>query len=328
MNILFAGFRHGHIGSLYKAAKANKDIKITACFEEDENARKEYSEKFGIVFSDKSYAELISDSAVDAVAIGARYGDRGGMAIRALEKGKHVISDKPVCTSLEELKKIGGLTKAGRQKIGCMLDLRYIPSSLRAKEILASGRLGEVRNVSFSGQHCIDYNNRPSWYFEKGAHGGTINDLAVHGVDLVRELTGLKIKTIHAARCWNSYAQKTPDFLDCAIFMAELENKAGLLADVSYSAPSQVFRMPTYWNFKFWCEKGLLTYNAAESTVRVYEDGVPQVQEFDGIKSEVSCLDEFLAEVQNDTYALTGNVLYATEKCLELQAFADKKVPR
>ena len=189
---------------------------------------------------------------IDIVAICDKYGERGATAIQALRAGKHIISDKPLCTSLEELEEIEKIVKQSNVKVGCMLDLRNMPTINRARELLRDGRLGRVRNISFTGQHCIDYKNRPSWYFEEGMHGGTINDLAIHGVDIVRDITGLEITEIDGVRTWNAYAVKNPEFKDCAVFMARLSNGAELLADVSYSAPSQVFTMPTYWNFEIW----------------------------------------------------------------------------
>ena len=36
------------------------------------------------------------------------------------------------------------------------------------------------------------------WYFEEGKHGGTINDIAIHGIDLVRYLTGKNVTKIGA----------------------------------------------------------------------------------------------------------------------------------
>ena len=247
--ILFYGFQHGHIDGLYKMAKQTVGIEIAACLEEDEKVKLAAGTRLGIRFEEDTYDNWLKKD-VDIVAIGGKYGQRGKAVIKALKAGKHVISDKPLCTSLEELTEIETLVKEGKGKISCMLDLRYMLSACRAREILRSKRLGEVRNISFTGQHCIDYAHRPSWYFEEGMHGGTVNDLAIHGLDLVRDLTGLEVEKVDGIRTWNSYAVKNPDFKDCAVFMARLTNGAEILADVSYSAPSQVFSMPTYWNFE------------------------------------------------------------------------------
>ena len=323
MKILFYGFRHGHINALYRKVAASPLFEIAGCVEPNDAARAAAETNLGAKFSEKTYAEWLTDD-IDAVAIGCAYGERGRAVIAALEAGKHVIADKPVCTSLEELCTIRALTEQMDTKLSCMLDLRYLPQTLRAKEILDSGRLGQVRNVAFNGQHCIDYAHRPAWYFEKGMHGGTINDLAIHGVDLVRMLTGQEISHIDAARTWNAYATRHPEFKDCAAFMARLESGAAVLADVSYSAPAQVFTLPTYWEFRIWCDRGMLTFHYTDPAVTVYEESNPEAQILPGITPDGDYLTEFADEITHNTRIITENVLRSTETALTIQQFADQ----
>ena len=325
LKILFCGFRHGHINGLYKKVEASDFAEIAGCFEPNDEARATAEQKLGAVFAPKSYEEWLA-SDVDVVAIGGAYGDRGQAVIQALRAGKHIIADKPLCTRMTELIEIRKLSEEKNLKIGCMLDLRYLPQSRRAKELLASGRLGEVRNIAFNGQHCIDYAHRPTWYFEKGMHGGTVNDLSIHGVDLVRMLTGQEFAGIDAVRTWNSYADRNPDFRDCAMLMARLENGSGVLADVSYSAPSQVFSMPTYWEFRIWCAKGLLSFSLNDPELTVYEEGQRDPIRIACPASDWDYLRELAEEIALDRRAVTENVLMSTATALRLQQVADQEV--
>ena len=323
MKLLFYGFRHGHVNTLYRYACLHPEIEIAGCIEPDDDARAKAERELGAVFSEQTYDSRLN-SDIDAVAIGCAYGDRGDAVIRALQAGKHVISDKPLCTTRSQLETITRLCRENDLKITCMLDLRYLPQTLAARELIASGRLGRVRNIAFNGQHCIDYANRPGWYFEAGRHGGTINDLAIHGVDLVRMLTGLEITHIDAARVWNAYAVRHPDFRDCAVFMARLSNGAGVLADVSYSAPSQVFSLPYYWEFRIWCDRGVLSFCYNEPNVTLFEDGGP-AESITYSGKIIGYIDEFLSEIHNNTNSVTENVLASTQTALLLQEQADKE---
>ena len=323
LRLLFNGFRHGHINALYKNAQQADFIEIAGCIESNAEARMRAEKKLNTTFSDQDY-EWWLHSDVDVIAIGGAYGDRGDAIIRALSAGKHVIADKPVCTSMEQLETIKKLCVEKNCKLLCMLDLRYLPQSVVAKQLLQSGRLGQVRNIAFNGQHYIDYARRPNWYFEKGMHGGTINDLAIHGVDLVRMLTGMEFTRIDAARSWNAYAHKNPDFKDCAIFMAQLENGAGVLADISYSAPSFAFSMPSYWEFRFWCENGMLTFNYNDKTVTVFEEGCEKPEIITCSPTDGGCLQELYNEICEDGFDCTQNVLKSTATALRIQQFADK----
>lgn len=323
MKILFYGFQHSHIDVLYKLAQQNQELEIIGCLEEDAEARQTASDRLGICFDERDYDEWLKKD-IDIVAVGVKYGQRGRAAVKALEAGKHIISDKPLCTSMEELEKIERIVKRNDVKIACMLELRYMPSACRARALLKEKMLGEIRNLSFTGQHCIDYAHRPSWYFEEGMHGGTVNDLAIHGIDLVRDITGLEVERLDGIRTWNAYAVKNPEFKDCAVFMARLTNGAELLADVSYSAPSQVFSMPTYWNFKIWCERGLMAFNLIDSHVTVFEEGTDEPQIYEGIDPRTDFLRDLTDEIKRGSNTVTNSVLSSTRTVLGMQEEADK----
>ena len=320
MNILFYGFRHGHIFPLFEQAKNHPDFTIFGAIEENDEARAKAREKLQYPIEADGYLKRLEDPDVDVVAIAGAYGNRGEAIRQALLHGKHIISDKPLCTELSQLEEIARLAREKNRKVGCMLDLRYGPSPLRAKEILESGEMGAVKNITFTGEHCIDYANRPTWYFEPGMHGGTFNDIAIHGLDLIRFISGHKLDKVYCARQWNCFATRHPDFKDAASFIAQTDKGAGLTADVSYCAPSQALTMPTYWNFKFWCEKGLVQFSYNDPNVRVFRDGGPAEGEIlPGIAPAETVLDTLRNEILQDTNTFTESVLLASQMALELQ---------
>ena len=109
------------------------------------------------------------------------------------------------------------------------------------------------------------------------------------------------------------------------MFMAELTGGVGLLADVSYSAPSQVFSMPTYWDFKIWCDKGLLTFCATKDDVRIYEEGHPETQIEKGAEAVGDYMTDLLNEIKSGDSAFTDSVLFSTSSTLAVQELADKE---
>lgn len=324
LRILFCGFRHGHIHALYKRVAATADCRIVACIEPNAEARAAAEAALGITMSDIPYDAFLASDEVDVVAVGCAYGDRADIILRALRAGKHVLADKPICTSRKQLEEIARVSREKERNVGCMLDLRYLPQTRRATELL-DGRFGKVQSVLFNGQHCIDYAHRPSWYFEEGMHGGTVNDLAIHGVDLTRMLTKKEFIKVDAARTWNAFANKHAHFNDCAMFMAQLDGGVGVLADVSYSAPSQVFSMPTYWEFRIFCDKALVTFRYIDDSVTVYEEGSPEAQVFPGIAGG-DYLDEFMEALRVGDMSMRENILASTSAALMLQEAADKGV--
>ena len=323
MNILFYGFRHGHIDGLYKMAAASSDVDKIYCIEENEQARNAAAERLGIAFENMTYAEAFEKLSFEAVAIGTKYGERGAAVIAAMKHGKHVIADKPVCTSLSELSEIERLSKEKNLALACMLDLRYMPSAVTAKKIYENGKYGEVVNISFDGQHCIDYANRPSWYFEEGMHGGTVNDLGIHGVDLVRHIFGLEFTETDYAETRNKYAYKHPYFGDCAMFVAALSNGAKVMADVSYSAPANQAALPTYWSFRVWLEKGAMFFSYGSGDVTVY-DTEGNVTVSCGEKADSDYLADFVCEIRSGKREFTDSVIRSTRTVLKIQGLCEK----
>ena len=268
MNIAFAGFRHSHIVGLYSVALENGNV--IGCYEENEETRTEMENSKNVHFNYNTYDELLNSPDVDAVAIGDYYQKRGKLVIEALKHGKHVICDKPMCTSLEELDEIERLSRENNLTVACMLDLRYWPQSNKAKELIENGEIGRINMVSFTGQHPLSYGSRPQWYFEEGKHGGTINDIAIHGIDVIRYITGKNLTRVDLKKEWNAYATEVPHFLDSAQFVIDM-NGTSVMADVSYAGPACNVLLPTYWEFRFWGSDGMLTYNFRDKTVTVYK---------------------------------------------------------
>jgi len=322
MNLAFAGFRHGHIFGLYKSAVENSKVKITGCYEENEEERKKVSEAHGIEFNYNSYEEVLNDESVTAIAIGDYYGKRGSMVIEALKHGKHIICDKPICTSREELDEIEKLSAENGLEVCCMFDLRYMPQTAVIKKMIQNGELGDINIASFTGQHFLDYGNRPWWYFEEGKHGGTINDIAIHGIDLLKFIMGKSVTHIDCARCFNAFAEKEKQFEDGAQMMFRMEN-IRVMADVSYAAP-KCPDMPTYWNFCFWRTKGMASFVYKDNLIHVYKDS-HEVIECENC--EIDYLNDFIDEINGkDTIMKTKGVIESQREVLKIQESADKEM--
>lgn len=324
--VSFAGFRHGHIYQLYDQVNAYPGAELRGCFEENEEARESAKNGRGIDFNYSSFDEILNDDKTDIVAIGDYYGARGSLAIKALRAGKHVIADKPVCITLEELDEIEKLVKENNLKFGCMLSLRYSKYTAVAKKVIKE-HIGDIHAVSFMGEHSLSYGSRPMWYFEKGKHGGTINDLAVHGVDLTEYLSGKRLANIEAARTWNAFAKEEPDFKDCAQFMVTMDGGCGVIADVSYAAPSKAtFDIPYYWQFLIWGEGGMIKFAENGQPLEAYIDGRNSAEYIYGEDSPRNHIIDFCDEIdgkEEDLVCSTPQVLASSRDTLKIQAYAD-----
>ena len=321
--IAIAGLRHSHINELINKSIRHSELELVGIAESDDAARAS-AEQAGreVVWTDPY--KMIAELDFDILGIGDAYGKRGALAIAALKAGKHVIADKPLCTTLEELSEIRQLAAEKNLSVGMMLSMWSDPNPTAAKQLIDAGKVGEIQSIVFTAQHPLNYGTRPDWYWNSQLHGGTINDIAPHAVDMVKFLTGCNFAKIHSARVWNSNFPEVPTFQNGAQFMAQLENGAGVMGDVSYF--SSGFGLPFYWRFGIWGTNGYLEFNIADPGVTLVEKGVPGVRKVYPGKADTNYLDEFLKEIKGGTpeFFNTAHVLDLSEFALKLQAEADR----
>jgi predicted dehydrogenase len=268
LRMAFAGFRHGHILDMYQRAGASENVEITAASEPDDATRSSLAGQVGFTHTD--HRRMLDEVECDVLAVGDYYGARGGICIQALESGKHVIADKPICTTLDELYRIRELAQARKLKVGCMLNLRELGGYIRLRELILDGAIGEVHTINIGGQHPLMPESRPGWYFEQGKHGGTINDIGIHAFDVIRWLTNMEFAEIVAARSWNAFAKHAPHFDDCGQFIARLENGCGVMGDMSYAQPGPVgYSTDLYWRITIFGSLGILEASANSNSVRM-----------------------------------------------------------
>jgi len=258
VRIAFMGFRHGHILDVYARAKESQEFSIVGACEEHEPTRVQMVEGGEVEITRSDYAAMLDEVDCDAVAVGDYYARRGAITIAALQRGKHVISDKPLCTTLEELDQIESLARQKKLVVGCQLDLRDSRQFIGLRNVVRQGRIGEVHAIVVGGQHPLMLGSRAAWYFEEGKHGGTINDIGIHAFDGVEWVTGRRVSEIVAARSWNAFAEPFPHFHDAGQFMLRLDNDCGVLGDVSYFSPdAKGYSLEFYWRMTVFGRDGI-----------------------------------------------------------------------
>lgn len=331
LRIAIAGFRHGHIFALHQHALQRDDVEIVATSEEDEATRASLLAGKKVAITHSSHTAMLDSVPCDVVAVGDYYGGRGAILIDALKRGKHVISDKPLCTSLDELGQIEKLARESGLVLGCMLDLRDSALVLELRRQIRQGAIGEVHAISVGGQHPLLYGTRASWYFEPGKHGGTINDIAVHALDAIPWITGLRFTEINCARAWNARLKEVPHFQDAAQLMLTMNNGCGVLGDVSYFGPDACgYGIPQYWRMSFWGTGGMIegSYNAKELTLYKRTEKTPQIIPATATRPG-AYLASFLSEVRGekqDLHLSCAEVVAASRLALCVQQAADRKL--
>lgn len=234
LRIAAVGFRHGHILSFMKAARDLAYCELVGVVEESDDDLS-ILERAEVEPTHATFDELLDDEEFDVVATAEYYARRGSIIIKALEAGKHVICDKPMCTSIDELRRIKHLCEENDLEVAMQLSMRFGAAYQTMRSVIQEGELGRFLAATTFGQHPLGYQStRPDWYFEEGKHGGTINDIFIHGADMLRYCTGQEFETVVAAEAWNESLPEVPFFQVGAQCMLTMTEGPRVMADVSY----------------------------------------------------------------------------------------------
>ena len=323
-----AGFRHGHVLSLVSALRDHPDAECIAACEEDEATRRQLADSGKVTITHDDLPSMLAEVEFDVLGVGDCFARRGALAIAGLEAGKHVLVDKPLCTDLEELARIGQLAAERGLSVGCMLSLRDVGAMIALRDAIGADRIGAVQTISMSGQHPLLLGDRPAWYFEPGRHGGTINDIGIHAVDLIGWLTGREIVEIVAARTWNAKAKAFPHFKGAGQFMLKLDNDGGVLCDVSYLAPNLLgYAARQYWRVTCHGERGVLETSCGSKAICMVRDSDKQEVLLPAAAPQGhQYLESFLQEIRGETEKAaltTQRVLQVSGIALRVQEAAD-----
>jgi predicted dehydrogenase len=128
-------------------------------------------------------ARLLDDPSIDFVVIAARPCDRAELALAAMRRGKDVMVDKPGITTTEQLAAVErAVAETGRIWSICLGRLAS-PAVHEALRIVRSGEIGRLVQTTALLPHRLNRGLRPSWFFDRPAYGGIINDIGVHAID-------------------------------------------------------------------------------------------------------------------------------------------------
>ena len=312
VKVAFVGFRHGHVQAMYHTAQRLDYVDIVACADEGGPAAHGSSlPALGVELPHPSLDDIIANVDFDVLACVDYYANRGPACIKALEAGKHVVTDKPLCITLDELRTIARLSREKNLQVGIDLTMRYGGDYATLAGIVRGGGLGELSSCVVTGLHGLSYGSRPMWYFEPGKHGGTINDLMIHGLDLLRWASGLEYSKVIFGEARNRRAPG--GFQDSAQMALEFTNQAKYLGDCSYMAPEQC---PEHWRFFLW---------GTEGSVSLDGHGLKWYRAGEGEQEVVACNQPPLTDPFEDFVSALGRGTerwMSSEECFRSQAAA------
>jgi predicted dehydrogenase len=159
---------------------------IAAIASRDLNRAQEAAGRLNIPKAFGSYEELLADPSIDAIYNPLPNHLHVPWSIRAAEAGKHVLCEKPISLSAEEARKLIAVRDRTRVKIGEAFMVRTHPQWLRAREIVRSGAIGELRAIISVFSY---FNNDPkNIRNQSDIGGGGLMDIGCYPITMARFL--------------------------------------------------------------------------------------------------------------------------------------------
>ena len=146
--------------------------------------------------------DLLADSRIDSVFVASPNSLHAGHTVQAAKAGKHVLTEKPMATSVDDAVAMVQECKANGVKLGLGFELRFHPAHLLARDLVSQNKLGKIRLLQGhwgrgergEPEH-VPRSGLRGWWEDPQAMGGgsVIMGLGVHVFDLIRFIMGQEI---------------------------------------------------------------------------------------------------------------------------------------
>jgi predicted dehydrogenase len=189
MRLAIAGLAHGHVQAIFDEVGRWDDLQLVGISDPDPGLLERYNAPYGVpAYAD--HREMLAEQRPDVVGVAAVYNQRATIVADALRAGAHVLADKPLCTTLDELDDIEAALVGAPGVLSVLFEKRFYGTTLAVRRMVADCELGEIVQIAATGPHKLNRPTRPEWFFRRAAYGGVLGDLAVHDVDLTLLFSG------------------------------------------------------------------------------------------------------------------------------------------
>lgn len=137
-----------------------------------------------------SYEELLCSDEIDAAYVAMINSEHYRYARMALDKGKHVLCEKPFTLSAEESRELFALARQKGLFIMEAQKVVFLPVMQQLKHMIQSGDLGVIKMADFSSSFDACYN---TWFFDPDKGGGPLYGNAIYSLQLMQYLFDCKV---------------------------------------------------------------------------------------------------------------------------------------
>ena len=184
---------YGHMNiPLYYDQQEFKSRITHICTSRPATAEKGAAQVGGDITPVTDYRQITENPDIDIVDICTPNHLHFEAVMSAIKNGKHIYCDKPLTATLDEALQIREALKTYKGISQMTLQNRFFPVTLRAKQLIEEGLIGDI--LEFRGSYLHSGSSDPKaplkWKLSAEAGGGVVADLGSHILDLMHYLLG------------------------------------------------------------------------------------------------------------------------------------------
>src|SRR5882672_10080367 len=176
---------------LTRAAQQSDLLRITAGYSRSEEKRAAFQKEFGVP-AVPDLATMLADPGIDGVVITVPNEQHLIVAREVAKAGKHVYTEKPIASTLEDGLEIEALEKAHGVTVTVGHSARLMAGIRLIRQAIDSGELGRVAFIeaNFSNERALELTPSTWRWYKDRAPGGPLSQLAIHHFDVPHYLGG------------------------------------------------------------------------------------------------------------------------------------------
>jgi len=188
-----------------------EDVKVEAICDINEEKLNYVAEKFNIPKKFTDWEKMLEED-LDAVCICSPNAYHAVQSIKAMEMGKHVLCEKPICLKVEEAENIFKTVEKTKKIFMGAFPRRFLGETIVLKKLVDDGFFGEIYYLKASYLRRRGIPGLGTWFTSKElAGGGPMMDVGVHMIDMVLYIANLKDVEIVFGATFEKFKDKAID---------------------------------------------------------------------------------------------------------------------
>ncbi len=227
----------GHHNYVLEGARQLNECQIVAVSDSNEQAAQQLLRREPLAENAEAYQDwrhLLEHTLMDVCVVGDENGLRAEQLIELAQRGIHIVAEKPLATSLDDLQRVRTALQESQSQLTMLLTMRHDAKYFTMHNLVQQGVVGQVRQVTCQKSYRLG--QRPEWQKFRSRLGGTIPYIGVHALDLMSWVTGLRFAKLAAFHAAGARPQMN-ETEDSASILVSYEGGASGTARLDYLRP-------------------------------------------------------------------------------------------